>query len=199
MNAPLVLNANGDRLDASDTRRTIAVKAGEINAEFISGASFAIGLSPEANAPLESSQDFGGVVSGEDGNVERFAVGDGVGGSCAPRSVAEIAVHSALTSPLNGPVDEVALKRIIQTAEDRVRKSLDVEALIGDVRAVCADLPGLMKGTIQMANLKRIRDGRAGETTLITGVKQDDDLHIAQLGDGGWAVLDANRVIDHGG
>jgi hypothetical protein len=146
--------------------------------ECTSGPSWAMSRAPKLGRSLENSQDFGGVQLGEDGKVKKFAVADGVGSALASRSVAEIIVNAVLNSS-NHEQDQPNKDRLIDamlSVQKQAQNALNYNefAWLRDVQVI-------------------------GSSTLIFGVKHGDKLHIAQLGDGGWAVITPTEILEWGG
>ena len=180
-NLPPVLSTQGIPADISVVRQKLGGTGMEV--EFSSGSSFCVGRSPDIGTPFDHSQDFGGVIIGDDSKVKRFAVADGVGEALASRSVAELAVNSALKSPIRGSIGNEALKGVILGAETSVKDAFDRDAIMVDIETRAAN------PMLKNAWLQKVAAGEIGSTTLISGVRHSDRLHIAQLGDGGWVVL----------
>lgn len=147
---------------------------------------------------LVSCDDIAGVLLGKDGKVKRFAVADGVGSSLAGGSVANNAVQaSLLVQPCDKcGIGERFMKKLIFGVEAAIRGSFDRNQFLK--RAMEYKGHDISRTLIDLKILKDY-PASVGSTVLLTGLVDNEELHLALVGDCGFFVLDPNfRCIGSG-
>ena len=146
---------------------------------------------------LEKCSDMGGIlVDAQTKRVKGFAVADGVGSTLAANSTAYNAVDAAISrmQSITGSPDEEKMVGLILEVERMLKQSLDGRKFWEDIEENFAEeVLDVVREQIEE------RPGYIGATTLMSGLIEDWVLHVAQLGDGGYFVVNKDGVKMIGG